>query len=56
MPSDLLKCGKGNAYIEFDALPAEIYEQANSLTGVIELFLRGDVDLSTRNPQGIDNS
>ena len=51
----LLKRGKGNAYIEFDALPTEIYEQANSLTRAIELFLRGDVDLSTRNPQGFDN-
>ena len=55
MRSDLLKQGKGNAYIEFDALPAGIYKQANSLTGAIELFLRGDVDLSTRNPQGFDN-
>ena len=52
----LLKRGKGNAYIAFDALPTEIYEQANSLTGAIELFLRGDVDLSARNPQGFDNS
>jgi hypothetical protein len=51
----LLKRGKGNAYIEFDALPEEIHEQTNALTGVIELFLRGDVDLSTRNPQGFDN-
>ena len=51
----LLKRGKGNAYIEFDALPEEIYEQTNALTGVSELFLRGNVDLSTRNPQGFDN-
>jgi HYD1 signature containing ADP-ribosyltransferase len=51
----LLKRGKGNTYIEFDAWPEELHEQTNSLTGVIELFLRGDVDLSTRNPQGFDN-
>ena len=52
----LLKRGKGNAYIEFDALPDEVLEQTNSLTGSAELFLRGDVDLSTRHPQGFDNS
>lgn len=51
----LLKRGKGNAYIEFDAWPEEIHEQTNSLTGRIELFLRGDVDLSTRKLQGFDN-
>lgn len=51
----LLKRGKGNAYIEFDALPAEIYEQTNSLTGAVELFLVGHVDLSTRHPQGFEN-
>lgn len=51
----LLKRGKGNAYIEFDAFPEEIYEQTNPLTGALEFFLRGDVDLSTRNPQGFDN-
>ena len=52
----LLKRGKGNAYIEFDALPDEVSEQTNSLTGSAELFLRGDVDLPTRHPQGFDNS
>jgi hypothetical protein len=52
----LLKRGKGNAYIEFDALPEEVFEQTNTLTGSTELFLRGDVDLSTRNPQGFDNN
>jgi|SRR5262249_54085277 len=51
----LLKRGKGNAYIEFDALLEEIYEQTNPLTGAIELFLQGDVDLSGRNPRGFDN-
>ena len=52
----LLKRGKGNAYIEFDALPDEVYEQTNHLTGAAEFFLRGNVDLSTRNPHGCDNS
>ena len=52
----LLKRGKGNAYVEFDAWPDEVYAQTNSLTGAIELFLRGDVDLATRSPQGFDNS
>jgi HYD1 signature containing ADP-ribosyltransferase len=51
----LLKRGKGNAYIEFDAFPEEIHVQTNSLTGTIEFFLLGDVDLSMRHPQGFDN-
>jgi hypothetical protein len=51
----LLKRGKGNAYIEFDASTHEIHEQINPLTGVTELFLLGEVDLSGRNPQGFDN-
>jgi hypothetical protein len=51
-----LKRGRGNAYIEFDALPDEVYEQTNHLTGVTEFFLRGNVVLSTRNPQGFNNS
>jgi len=51
----LLKRGKGNAYIEFDASPEEVHEQTNPLTGTIELFLLGVVDLSTRHPQGFDN-
>ena len=51
----LLKRGKGNAYIEFDALPDEVHEQTNHLTGAAEFFLRGDVDLSTRHPQGFNN-
>ena len=52
----LLKRGKGNAYVEFDALPTELHEQTNALTGAVELFLVGDVDLSARHPQGFDNS
>jgi hypothetical protein len=51
----LLKRGKGNAYIEFEAFPEEIHAQTNSLTGTNELFLLGDVDLSTRHPQGFDD-
>jgi len=52
----LLKRGKGNAYVEFDAMPTEVHEQTNPLTGAVELFLLGDVDLSARHPQGFDNS
>ena len=52
----LLKRGKGNAYIEFDGLPQEVYEQTNPLTGVTEIFMQGDIDLSMRHPQGFDNS
>lgn len=51
----LLKRGKGNAFVEFDALPEEVHEQTNSLTGRTELFLQGDVDLSMRHPQGFEN-
>ena len=51
----VLKRGKGNAYVEFDAFPEEVHEQINRLTGATELFLLGDVDLSTRNLQGFDN-
>lgn len=50
-----LKPGKGNAYIEFDMDNAELEEQPNSLTCRRELFVRGDVDLSTRGPEGFDN-
>ena len=42
-------------YPEFNALLDEIYEQTNPLTGAIELFLQGNVDLSGRDPQGFDN-
>jgi len=52
----LLKRGRANACIEFDALPDEVYEQTNHLTGITEFFLRGSVDLLMRNPQGFDNS
>ena len=51
----LLKRGKGNAYVEFDAHPEEIHEQTNHLTGAVELFLSGNAALSGRNPQGFDN-
>jgi HYD1 signature containing ADP-ribosyltransferase len=50
-----LKRGKGNAYVEFDANEDEIEEQKNSLTGKIEYFLRGDVDLTDRDSEGFDN-
>lgn len=51
----LLKRGKGNTYVELDALPDEVHEQTNPLTGETELFLWGNVDLSWRHPQGFDN-
>jgi hypothetical protein len=51
----LLKRGKGNTYVEFDAYPEEVHEQTNPLSGITELFLIGDVELSMRNPQGFDN-
>ena len=51
----LLKRGRGNAYVEFDARPEEVYEQVNRLTGGTEFFRRGNVNLSWRNPQGFDN-
>ncbi len=51
----LLKRGKGNSYVEFDAQPAELASQTNRLTGATEWFLRGEVDLSKRRPEGFDN-
>jgi hypothetical protein len=51
----LLKRGKGNAYIEFDARPEEIRKQINHLTGETEFFPHGSIDLAGRNPQGFDN-
>ena len=50
-----LKRGKGNAYIEFDADESEVHEQVNPLTGRKEYFLRGDVNLADRDPEGFDN-
>jgi HYD1 signature containing ADP-ribosyltransferase len=51
----LLKRGKGNAYVEFDVQQDELESQTNRLTGETELFVRGDVDLTERNPIGQDN-
>jgi hypothetical protein len=51
----LIKRGKGNAFIEFDALPDEVQQQVNRLTGEIELFISGDLDLLDRNPLGFNN-
>lgn len=51
----LLKRGKGNAYVEFDLEDDEIQSQVNPLTGKKEYFVRGDVDLGSRNPAGFDN-
>ena len=52
----LLKRGKGNAYVEFEADDAEVLEQTNPLTGRKEYFLRGDVILDNRDPEPFDNS
>lgn len=51
----LLKRGKGNAYVEFEVQVKELESQTNRLTGETELFLRGEVDLSDRDPRGFDN-
>ena len=51
----LLKDGKGNAYVEFDADPAEIESKVNKLKGFTEFYIVGDVDLTDRNAVGHDN-
>jgi hypothetical protein len=51
----LLRRGKGNAYVEFNAEEEEIDQQKNHRTGEMELFLFGDVDITGRDPQGFDN-
>ena len=51
----LLKRGKGNAYVEFEVQTVELKSQTNRLTGETEWFLRGEVDLSNRHPEGFDN-
>lgn len=50
-----LKPGKGNAYVEFDAHDDELEQQPNPLTGRSEYFLRGDVKLAERDPEGFAN-
>ena len=50
-----LKRGRGIAYVEFEADDLEIEEQVNPLTGRREFFIRGDVDLTHRAPEGYDN-
>lgn len=50
-----LKRGKGNAYVEFETEDEEIHDQVNPLTGRREYFLRGDVELKDRDPEGFDN-
>ncbi len=41
--------GRGNAYVEFDALELEFDVVLNPLTGARESQYRGDVDLAERN-------
>lgn len=45
-----IRRGRGNAYIDFLASPSELTIIDNPLTGATEHTLRGDVDLSGRNP------
>jgi hypothetical protein len=42
--------GKGNAYVDFDALPNEVEIVKNPLTGVGESTIKHGVDLTGRNP------
>lgn len=50
-----IKRGRGNAYVEFDAIPEEIIVTKNPLTGATEYNFKGNVDLSSRNPQFFKN-
>jgi len=47
--------GKGNAYVEFDAEPGEVLTQPNPLLDCDEWCLVGDVDLTRRNAEGVEN-
>src|SRR5438128_2158711 len=51
----LLKRGKGNSFVEFDAYQNEVFAQVNRLTGETEYFLRGNIELAGRNALGFDN-
>lgn len=51
----LMDRGKGYAYIEFDALWDEVGTQGNPRFADAEWYIRGDVDLSDRRPEGFIN-
>lgn len=44
--------GKGGAYVEFDVADHEVRQDMNPITGVRELSIVGNVDLTGRNPAG----
>ena len=42
--------GRGNACVDFDAIPGEFESRINALTGAREFVFRGDIDLTHRQP------
>jgi len=40
--------GRGNAFVDFDAVPGEFEIRVNALTGAREFVFRGDIDLTHR--------
>jgi hypothetical protein len=47
--------GKGNAFVDFDAIPGEFEIRVNALTGAREFVFRGDVDLTHRQAHFVRN-
>ena len=47
--------GKGNSYVEFDMEGASVDRSTNKFSGLEELSIAGDVDLTDRQPAGFDN-
>jgi hypothetical protein len=41
--------GRGNAFVEFDAMREEFEIRLNALTGAREFVFRGNIDLTNRN-------
>ena len=50
-----LRRGKGHAYIEFDIAPDELKSRPNHPMKCTEWFIRGDVILRDRDPEGFFN-
>ena len=42
--------GRGNAFVDFDAILGEFEIRVNTLTGAREFVFRGDIDLTHRQP------
>jgi hypothetical protein len=40
--------GRGNAFVDFDAIPGEFEIRVNALTGAREFVFRGDIELTYR--------